>query len=334
VTNTSTSAKLLLDSQAATGQFGSTIADIGYSAIVLDRLAEQAVQLIGVDRSCIFAYDEPRRDTAIVAAARGPDEHLVGERVLISAHDFPARGCLTVQLSWAGQVRGSLAVGSPSRPRLFTAAELSGLRALAEVAAGALDHAQTRAGRSGEAGAQIPRLCAALGERDRYTVGHSCEVTDMAATIGSSLALDQPALAELDALLHDIGKTRVPDSILNKPGPLTSEERAIISLHPDWGAEMISRVPGLEPVATIVRCHHERWDGGGYPSGLSGPQIPLASRIIAVCDSHNAMTSDRPYRPAMSERSALEEMRTGAGSQFDPGAVSQLEAVLGRQLAA
>jgi HD-GYP domain-containing protein (c-di-GMP phosphodiesterase class II) len=98
--------------------------------------------------------------------------------------------------------------------------------------------------------------------------------------------------------------------------------------HPVWGAELLTRVPGLEPVAAIVRFHHERWDGGGYPAGLSGTRIPLPSRIIAACDAHHAMTSDRPYRAALSGERALAELHAGAGTQFDPCVVAELEAVL------
>jgi diguanylate cyclase len=148
--------------------------------------------------------------------------------------------------------------------------------------------------------------------------------------VGERFGLSPAALAEIElaALLHDIGKVRVPDSILNKPGALTEDERAVMNRHPVWGAELLARVPGLEPVATIVRFHHERWNGGGYPAGLAGTRIPLTSRIIAVCDAHHAMTSDRPYRAALSQAHALAELRAGAGTQFDPVVVADLEAVL------
>jgi HD-GYP domain-containing protein (c-di-GMP phosphodiesterase class II) len=98
--------------------------------------------------------------------------------------------------------------------------------------------------------------------------------------------------------------------------------------HPEWGAEILASMPGLEPVATIVRYHHEHWDGAGYPDGLAGERIPLASRVISVCDAYDAMTSDRPYRPALTEREAIDQLRAGAGSQFDPRVVDRLVAVL------
>jgi HD-GYP domain-containing protein (c-di-GMP phosphodiesterase class II) len=141
--------------------------------------------------------------------------------------------------------------------------------------------------------------------------------------VGEMLQLDRAALLELEfaARLHDVGKIRVPDDVLNKPGPLDPGEREIMHCHAAWGSETLSGVPGLEVVATVVRFHHERWDGRGYPDGLTGACIPLASRVIAVCDAFSAMTCDRPYRQAMDPAEALDELRSGAGTQFDPAVV-------------
>ncbi len=125
-------------------------------------------------------------------------------------------------------------------------------------------------------------------------------------------------------MLHDVGKVAVPEAIINKPTPLTEEERAIVRGHPRWGAELLASIPAMEPVATVVRFHHERWDGAGYPDGLEGAQIPLASRIIAVCDAYNAMTVDRPYQRALPLEEAIRRLRGGAGSQFDPEVVECL----------
>ena len=141
-----------------------------------------------------------------------------------------------------------------------------------------------------------------------------------------AIRLPEDALSELEfaARLHDVGKIQVPDAVLNKPGPLEPHENDVIRCHASWGSETLSRIPGLEAVATIVRFHHERWDGAGYPDGLSGSRIPLASRIIAVCDAYGAMTCDRPYRAAMPADDALTEIRAGSGSQFDPSVVRAL----------
>ena len=118
--------------------------------------------------------------------------------------------------------------------------------------------------------------------------------------------------------LHDIGKVGVPEQVLRKPEPLQAHEWALMREHPEVGARIVEPIRFLGDAVEIVRCHHERWDGGGYPAGLRGPQIPLAARIFAVADSFDAMTSDRPYRDAMPLALALEEIAAGAGAQFDP----------------
>ncbi|HMC68925.1 MAG TPA: HD-GYP domain-containing protein [Mycobacteriales bacterium] len=166
-----------------------------------------------------------------------------------------------------------------------------------------------------------------LSERDPYTAEHSDGIVETVCAVAGALDVAPADLAELRlaAPLHDIGKIRVPGSVLSKPGPLSPGERMLINHHPVWGAELLACVPGVEVVANIVRFHHERWDGTGYPDGLAGERIPLASRIIAACDAYHAMTSDRPYRRAMSVEQALGELRANAGSQFDPTVVAQIE---------
>ncbi len=165
---------------------------------------------------------------------------------------------------------------------------------------------------------------------DAYTGGeHTSGVVTLALEIGVHLGLDPRAQRNLEfgALLHDVGKIRVPDSIINKPGKLSPEEWEIIKRHPADGQEMLDRVGGvLGEVGLIVRGHHERWDGGGYPDGLVGEDIPLASRIICAADAFSAMTTNRSYRPAMPLDDAIEELRRCAGTQFDPRVV---DAVVG-----
>jgi len=130
---------------------------------------------------------------------------------------------------------------------------------------------------------------------------------------------------EFGALLHDVGKIAIPKSIINKPGPLDDEEWALIRTHTVEGQRLLDRVGGLmRDVGRVVRASHERWDGGGYPDGLAGEEIPLEARIVACCDSFNAMTTTRSYRRAMSVDAALEECRACAGTQFDPAVVDAL----------
>jgi HD-GYP domain-containing protein (c-di-GMP phosphodiesterase class II) len=125
-------------------------------------------------------------------------------------------------------------------------------------------------------------------------------------------------------MLHDIGKVAVSDEILGKPGPLTESEYAEIKRHPLIGADLVARVEGLDPIVPWIRHSHEHYDGTGYPSGLSGEDIPLAARILLVADAFDAMTSDRPYRDALSREEALRELEEHAGSQFDPRCVELL----------
>jgi HD-GYP domain-containing protein (c-di-GMP phosphodiesterase class II) len=170
---------------------------------------------------------------------------------------------------------------------------------------------------------------------DPYTGGeHTKGVLALALDVGHEIGLDARDQRDLEfgALLHDIGKLRVPDEILNKPGKLDPAEWAIIKRHPADGQEMLDRIGGvLAHVGLIVRGHHERWDGGGYPDGLAGSDIPLAARIICVCDAYSAMTTNRPYRGAMPVEEALSELRACSGAQFDPAVVEAVEKVVLRE---
>ena len=170
---------------------------------------------------------------------------------------------------------------------------------------------------------------------DEYTGGeHSKGVVALALAVGRELDLDPRARRELEfgALLHDVGKLRTPDEIINKDGPLDDAEWAIIRRHPADGQAMLDRIGGvLSEVGLVVRAHHERWDGGGYPDGIAGERIPLASRVIAACDAFNAMTTDRSYRRAMPLAEAIEELRSCAGTQFDPRVVTAVCAVVERE---
>jgi len=123
-------------------------------------------------------------------------------------------------------------------------------------------------------------------------------------------------------LLHDIGKLAVPDAVLNKPGPLDAGEWELMRLHPEKGVQILSTIPFLDRALDVVRHHHERWDGTGYPEGLKGEEIPLWARIFAVVDTVDAITSDRPYRLGRSLDLAIDELRAGAGAQFDPACVA------------
>ena len=163
----------------------------------------------------------------------------------------------------------------------------------------------------------------ALELRDRETAGHSHHVVQDTARLARAMGFTEEALVHVTrgALLHDIGKMGIPDAILLKPGPLTSEDWVIMRQHPQYAYNLLSRIPYLAPALDIPYCHHEHWDGSGYPNGLIGEQIPLAARIFAIVDVYHALKVDRPYRPAWPETEIFDYVRGLAGKQFDPNVV-------------
>ncbi|HEV2872391.1 MAG TPA: HD-GYP domain-containing protein, partial [Actinomycetota bacterium] len=163
-------------------------------------------------------------------------------------------------------------------------------------------------------------LIAAVEARDAYTHGHSARVAELSVSIGLRLGLRPSALRALaeGAYLHDVGKVGIPDHVLNKPGALTDEERAWIQEHPVVGGDIVGRAPSLRDALTVIRQHHERFDGRGYPDGLAGEEISLAARIVAVADVWDALTSDRAYRPAWPPDRALAHLEADRGGHFDP----------------
>jgi putative nucleotidyltransferase with HDIG domain len=167
---------------------------------------------------------------------------------------------------------------------------------------------------------------------DSYTAFHSRNVVELAVAVAEKLGLHGEELrrVEFGALLHDVGKIKVPKEILNKPAALTPEEWEVVRRHPADGEAMLKSVGGvLADVGTIVRSHHERWDGGGYPDGLKGEEIPIGARIVCACDAYSALTTDRPYRKARPVAEALAELRACAGTQFDADVVESLTAIEG-----
>jgi two-component system, cell cycle response regulator len=178
--------------------------------------------------------------------------------------------------------------------------------------------------RSGIAKEVARTLLAALAQRDPHLTHHLSDVERLAAATARAIGLpqDQIELIALGAELHDVGKIAIPEGILQKPGPLDEHEWTLMREHTLAGERILDASPALRLVGPLVRSSHERWDGKGYPDGLSGSAIPLGARVIAVCDSYDAMTSDRSYRRAMSEEVAIAELRAGAGSQFDPQVVA------------
>jgi HD-GYP domain-containing protein (c-di-GMP phosphodiesterase class II)/DNA-binding CsgD family transcriptional regulator len=208
--------------------------------------------------------------------------------------------------------------------------DLAVLDAAAQAAGAYLEQEGADLRAAGSAEATVSVLSELVDLRDGYAAADVQEVVRLATAIGEQLGIGDEALAELAlaARVHDIGKIGVPDRILHKAGKLDADELAVMQRHVHWGAQTLARMPGLERVASMVRAHHERWDGKGYPAGASGEDIPLESRVIAVCDAYRAMTSDRPYRHALPAGRALALVQKGAGTLFDPAVVDTLVTVL------
>ena len=179
----------------------------------------------------------------------------------------------------------------------------------------------------------IQTLALTIEARDPYTKGHSDRVTQYALDIGKVMELPELEIATIRyaGKLHDIGKIAIKDDILSKQGPLTTAERAEIKLHPDKGAQIIGPLEFMKGISAYIRGHHERFDGGGYPDGIKHEEIPLIARILAVADSYDAMTSDRPYRKGMDQSIAIGELQKNSGSQFDPEIVTAFIKALGKK---
>ncbi|MBN2073690.1 MAG: HD domain-containing protein [Actinobacteria bacterium] len=176
----------------------------------------------------------------------------------------------------------------------------------------------------------IELLISLIELKDRYTLGHSINVRDISVMVARQLELEESAINEIGyaAALHDIGKIAVPENILNKPSRLTVREFDEIKRHPVQGAFLVANIPSLKNVGNIILHHHERYDGNGYPMGLCGDKIPLGSRIIAVADTYDAMTSERSYRSRMTEINAINIIKEETGFQFDPQVVEAFLAII------
>jgi HD-GYP domain-containing protein (c-di-GMP phosphodiesterase class II) len=345
---------------AAPHERASHLVETGYLGLVHDRLCGYARVLLGLERSWLLLRDPGHPGEVVVASARGSDPEQIGRRLPAdsgaigrlmhaarpevlsqgeaSSSEDPgtsmARGVrmmATAPVAWEGTVLGALVVGTRDLEREFGVDDLELLGEVAWLSGAALAGHDRRAEMAATVASQVDALATALSVWDGETRRHSDTVVELARTTGARMGLDAMELLELElaALLHDVGKLRVPREILRKPAPLTEAEELLMRNHPAWGAELVSGVPGLQAVALIVRHHHERIDGSGYPSGLFGVRIPAASRIMAVCDAYGAMTEPRPYRRQREPEEALSELRDLAGDQFDPAVVEALEAEVG-----
>jgi putative nucleotidyltransferase with HDIG domain len=301
---------------------------LGYSGVVLERLAHHARAVLGFEQAWIVVRAPGDPGAFVAVAGAGTDPDLIGARVHASGLGAVAAAPFLAGL----EERGALCVGGRDEQRKLESREMELLCELGMLAGEALSHHEHRELAVGDSKPEIRALVKALAEADGDTYRHSLEVAATAAVVGERLGLARAELVEVEfgALLHDVGKLRLPPHILAKPDRLTADERRLVRLHPEWGAEMVSRIPGLEAVALIVHLHHERPDGTGYPHGLFHERIPVASRIVSVCDAYGAMTKRRPYSEPLDVDAALQELERHAGTQFDPEAVDALASFVRR----
>jgi putative nucleotidyltransferase with HDIG domain len=295
---------------------------LGYSSVVLERLVHQARAVLGFEQAWIVVRAPSQAGGFIAVAGAGTDPDLIGRRV-----HSAGLGAVAAAPFLAGlEERGAVCVGGRDEQRKLESREMELLCELGMLAGEAVSHHEQRELTAADSQAEIRGLVKALAEADGDTYRHSLEVAAIATVVARRLGLARAELVEVElaALLHDVGKLRLPPHILGKPGRLTEEECRLVRLHPEWGAEMVGRIPGLEAVALIVRLHHERPDGTGYPHGLARERIPVASRIVSVCDAFGAMTKRRPYREPLDVDAALLELERHAGTQFDTKAVEAL----------
>ncbi len=324
---------------------------------VLDTIMHSAEELTGAETSSLLLYDEAT-DELYFSVARGEKGETLqeirlkrgegiagsvlqtGEPLLVQdvsrdprhasrvdqASGFVTRNLIAVPLRIDTTLKGVLEVLN-KKDGTFTEEDLDDLMSLSVLSAIAIDKAQAHRDLQELFEQSIRALVSALDARDPYTRGHSERVTQYSVLIATEMDLPQPDRdrIRLSALLHDIGKVGVPDSVLLKESRLTDQEYEIIKQHPEIGYRVLKTMKRLEPYLDGVRYHHERLSGRGYPLGLRGDAIPLDARIIAVADVYDALTSDRPYRRAFPPVKALQILIDGKGTEFDPHCVEAFE---------
>jgi putative nucleotidyltransferase with HDIG domain len=228
------------------------------------------------------------------------------------------------------KVLGLVYLDSRDEKKPFTSSDLNLLNALASKAATAVDNARLYENLRNLFYNTVETLIRTMQAKDKYTSGHSTRVSRFSLLIAEKLGLNTKDKHQLylAAVLHDIGKIGLPDKLLLRPGKLTSEEMERVREHPQLGVSMIKSLGEMHPIVPLILHHHEAFDGSGYPDGLAGEEIPLMSRIVAVADTYDAITSDRPYRKGRSQAEAIKELKRVAGTKLDPKIVSAFLEVL------
>jgi putative nucleotidyltransferase with HDIG domain len=321
------------------------------SAIELDELLNlilnTAIKEFEADKASIYFFHESEGRMELKASVDNTDEAIrnatcehcffVSMKVIdnkepslyyepdsdFASDEESVRSSICQPLMAKGKVRGSLVVVRVKNAHNFTQGQLNGLGLLASKAAGAIENSTLYDNLKESYIATVRVLANAIEARDQYTRGHTERVYLLSEILAKELGWGEEQLGDLKmgGLLHDIGKIGVPDSILNKPGLLSPEEFEIMRQHPETGARMIESIPFLKEAIPSILYHHERHDGKGYPRGLRGDNIPYPGRLLAVVDTLDAITSDRPYRRGRSLSDAMEEIKQNSGTQFHPEVV-------------
>jgi putative nucleotidyltransferase with HDIG domain len=277
------------------------------SNTVVSRVAESGVAVLTTN-----AQEDPR----------------FGEQLSVAAYHLLSILCAPLKIK--DDLIGVIYVDNRAHTGIFHTDDLEMISAFANQAAVAIDNArlfddlqESNAELEIAYQATLEGWVRALDLRDKETEGHTKRVTTLTQRLARSLGVGDDALLHITrgALLHDIGKMAIPDGILLKPSDLTMEERVLIQKHPSYAYEMLSPIKFLLPALDIPYCHHEKWDGSGYPRGLKGDEIPFAARIFCVVDVWDALISDRPYRMGLEPGDVKKRIREGAGSHFDPRVV-------------
>ncbi len=258
--------------------------------------------------------------TALISDTRADPDYIVRDP------DTDPRSELAVPILVDGAIWGVLNI-EETEPGAFGEADAVLVEAIAASLGIAVHRAQLIADLEGAFTNTLAVLASTVEAKDDYTATHGEDVADLVERVALRLSLPAREVrdARYAAMLHDVGKIAIPSEILLKRGPLTDQEWQVMRTHAEIGGELVGRIDAFAHLAAAVRASHERWDGAGYPDGLAGEAIPLAARIIAACDTYDAIVTDRPYRPARSSHQACAELRRVAGTQLDPVVV---EAVL------
>lgn len=322
---------------------------------VLSTALERAMALSNAETGSIMLLDETSgrlvivvsrglpaevARTASVAEGEGIAGWVLATRQPLLIEDLPARtpagrrhgvrSAVCVPLADEEGIFGVMNVGSRTFPARFTKSHLDAIETLARQTATALRNARAVAETREVYFETLKALASALEANDPYGRGGTERVLECATALGEAfdLSADEREALRIAALLHDIGMSIAGEGVLAADRPLTTVERALLAMHPRVAAEMLAQAPALRHVVPIVYHHHEWYDGSGYVGGLTGESIPLGARILAVADAYVAMTSERPYRPALTEEQAVENLMERAGTQFDPDVVEALRAML------